>query len=155
VRIAPPTKNRFLAPKRGSPKPRAELTPPPHPKKLPSPSGHLLRCDPKNHGRRRMCFDVLFNYTLQPMSTLRADLTQHLIISTNKCICTCFECNKLPSWLSSQSGQILNQSDLKFDLNAGFQSCFYISLFLRRFFQKILSLCTACIQERLVIKSGL
>ena len=30
-----------------------------------------------------------------------------------------------------------------------------ISLFLRRFFQKILSLCMACIQERLVIKSGL
>ena len=103
-----PTKNQILAPKRGSPKPRAELTPPSHPKKLPSPSGHLPRCDPKNHGRRRMCFDVLFNYTLQPMSTLRADLTQHLIISTNKCICTCFECNKLPWWLSSQSGKILN-----------------------------------------------
>ena len=30
-----------------------------------------------------------------------------------------------------------------------------ISLFLRRFFQKILSLCMACIQERPVIKSGL
>ena len=30
-----------------------------------------------------------------------------------------------------------------------------ISLFSRRFFQKILSLCMACIQERLVIKSGL
>ena len=31
----------------------------------------------------------------------------------------------------------------------------HFSLFLRRFFQKILSLCMACIQERLVIKSGL
>ena len=30
-----------------------------------------------------------------------------------------------------------------------------ISLFLRRFFQKILSLCRACIQEWLLIKSGL
>ena len=30
-----------------------------------------------------------------------------------------------------------------------------ISLFLRRFFKKILSLCMACIQERLLIKSGL
>ena len=30
-----------------------------------------------------------------------------------------------------------------------------ISLFLRRFFQKIRSLCMACIQERLLIKSGL
>ena len=30
-----------------------------------------------------------------------------------------------------------------------------ISLFLRRFFQKILSLCMACIQEQLLIKSGI
>ena len=105
--LRPQLKIEFSPPKRGSPKPRAKLTPPSHPKKLSSPSGHLPRCDPKNHGRRRMCFDVLFNYTLQPMSTLRADLTHHLIISTNKCIFTCFECNKLPWWLSSRSGQIL------------------------------------------------